>query len=197
MRTRLAALALLLSAAAAQAATPPADVVTAFQGVLLANMKSGAKLACAGRTAALAKALDAQFDLPYIAERVLRRQWKELSPEQRKALNDTMRELAIVTYAAEFKEFGGEAFSTLDTQALADGTQLVHAKLALKDANPVAFDYVLRDSGSGFRVVNVIADGVSDLAVRSTQYDRAYKAGGFDGLMSLLKSQIDANRKNC
>jgi phospholipid transport system substrate-binding protein len=197
MRTTLAALAFLLSAATAQAATPPADVVASFQDVLLANMKNGPKLACAGRTAAMAKALDADFDLPYIAERVLRRQWKELSADQRKALNDAMRELAIVTYAAEFKEFGGEAFSILDTQALADGTQLVHAKLELKDANPVAFDYVLRDGGSGFRVVNVIADGVSDLAVRSTQYDRAYKAGGYDGLMKLLKSQIDANRKNC
>lgn len=196
LRPLVISLALALAPLAAFAAAP-ADTVTAFHGTLVDNMKAGAKLGCAGRTDKLAPALDADFDLPYLSERVLRRQWKDLGADQRKLFADTFRELVIGTYAAQFASYDGEAFTTLDTQELADGSRLVHAKLATGDKHMVNFDYVLHEVGGSWKIVNVVADGVSDMALRSTQYDRAYKAGGFDGLMKLLKSQIQANKKDC
>lgn len=182
---------------AAFADDSPAATVTAFHDVLIDNMKNGAKLGCSGRIAQLSPAVDKDFDLPFLAQRVLRRQWKDLSPDQRKAFLDTFRTLVIGTYADQFSSFGGESFTTLETQALADGTQLVHAMLKTGSRDTVRFDYVLHQTDGRWRIVNVVADGVSDLALRSTQYEGAFKAGGFDGLMMLLNKQIQGNKSHC
>ncbi len=187
----------LFWAPAALAAGTPADTITAFHGVLIDNMKNGAALRCSGRIDKMAGAVDEGFDLPYLAQRVLRRQWKELGEEQRTKFIATFRELVLATYASQFAKFGGESFETLATRDLADGTRLVNAKLTPGQGAPVNFDYVLRDANGSWRIVNVVADGVSDLAIRASQYDKIYKAGGFDGLITQIKRQVDANRKSC
>lgn len=187
----------LFWAPAVLAAGAPADTITAFHGVLIDNMKNGTALKCGGRIEKVAAAVDEDFDLPYLAQRVLRRQWKDLNEEQRSKFVATFRELVLATYASQFAKFGGERFDTLLTKDLADGTRLVNARLTPGSGAPVNFDYVLRDSNGSWRIVNVVADGVSDLAIRASQYDKIYKAGGFDGLISQIKLQVDANRKSC
>lgn len=199
LRTPVITLALSFAAccpALALAATDPAETVTALHSVLIDNMKGGAKLGCSGRLQKLGPAVDLDFDLPFLAQRVLRRQWKDLSEAQRKQFVDRLRELVVGTYASQFAAYAGESFTTLDTQDLADGTKLVHAKLAAGKDN-VSFDYVLHEVAGSWKIVNVVADGVSDLALRSSQYDKAYKAGGFEGLMSLLATQIAGNKGDC
>jgi len=197
LRLLLSLCASLLLSPAALAAGTPADTITTFHGVLIDNMKNGAALKCSGRTEKMAAAVDNGFDLPYLAQRVLRRQWKDLSEEQRTRFIATFRELVLATYASQFAKFAGESFETLSTRELGDGTRLVNAKLTPGNGAQVNFDYVLRDANGGWRIVNVVADGVSDLAIRASQYDKIYKASGYDGLIAQIKLQIEANRKGC
>jgi len=187
----------LLLGQLAFAADTPADTITTFHAVLIDNMKNGATLKCSGRSEKIGAAVDAGFDLPFLAQRVLRRQWKDLSEEQRATFVSTFRELVLATYTSQFAQFGGEKFETLTTKELADGTRLVNAKLTPGRGAPVNFDYVLREGNGAWRIVNVVADGVSDLALRSSQYDKIYKANGFDGLIAQIKQQIEANKKGC
>jgi phospholipid transport system substrate-binding protein len=195
---RTLVISLVVSFAAVAAAAPaPGDTITAFHGVLINNMKNGAKLGCTGRIQALGPAVDTDFDLLYLAQRVLRRQWKDLPAEQQQKFIITFRELVIGTYSSQFANYGGESFTTLATQDLADGNKLVHSTLVTGDRQTVSFDYVVHEVEGQWRIVNVVADGVSDLALRSTQYDRAFKAGGFDGLMKLLNIQIQGNKNAC
>lgn len=190
--------ALLTSAAQTAAAAPaPGEVVTGFHEMLIGNMKQGATLGCSGRSARVASAVDASFDLPYLASKVLRRQWRTLTPEQQTGFTTTFRDLVLATYTSQFAKFGGEKFETLATKELADGTRQVNAKLTPGSGNPVNFDYVLREVDGQWRIVNVVADGVSDLAIRASQYDKAYKAVGFEGLLKQIESQTAANRKGC
>lgn len=196
LRTLLAT-ALLLPGAHALAAPAPGDVVTGFHDVLIGNMKQGATLGCSGRSSRIATAVDGSFDLPYLASRVMRRQWKTLTPEQQARFTTTFRDLVLATYASQFSAFGGEKFETLATRELADGTRQVNAKLTPGSGNPVNFDYVLHEVGGQWRIVNVVADGVSDLAIRASQYDKAFKSVGFDGLLKQIESQTAANRTGC
>jgi phospholipid transport system substrate-binding protein len=188
------AVAVLLPAARAAA---PADTVTGFHEVLIANMKQGATLGCSGRSGKLAPAIDASFDLPFLASRVMRRHWKTLSAEQQAQFTSAFRELVLATYTSQFATFGGERFDTLATRDLADGSRQVNAKLTPGSGNPVNFDYVLRDTGGQWKIVNVVADGVSDLAIRASQYDKAFKAVGFDGLVKQIQSQTATNKAGC
>jgi len=192
-----AGLAVAAISAPAYAAEAAADGVNALHAVLLDNMRNSAKLACAGRIRQLNPAVDRHFDLDYLSQRALRRQWSALTTEQRKQFTELFRELVISSYASNFSGYDGETFTTLDTQDLPDGSRLVHTKLTPGSGAPVALDYVLRQSGADWRIVNVVADGVSDLALRATQYDKAFKSGGFDAIISLLQSQIAGSKAHC
>jgi phospholipid transport system substrate-binding protein len=187
----------LLLAPAAQAAGTPAELVEAIHGALLDNMKHAKEYGCDGRIKHLQPVVDASFDVPLIAETVMRRHWKELSEAQRTQLIAAFRETTVVTYASQFNSFDGEVFTTRDTQTLPNGDALVHARLQPGSGDSVAFDYILRGKDGSYRIINVIADGVSDLSLRSTQYTRLYEQKGFDGLLAWLQAQSKKMQANC
>jgi len=188
----------LIFTPAAFAAGTPADVVNTVHAALLNNMKHAKEYGCEGRVKHLQPVVDAGFDVPLIAQTVMRRHWGELSEAQRSQLVAAFRETTLVTYASQFNSFGGEEFTTQDTDALPNGDQLVHARLKPGNGDTVAFDYILRLAKDGnYRIINVIADGVSDLALRSTQYTRLFEQKGFDGLMAWLADQNKKMRANC
>lgn len=195
--TLLSLFSALVFTSAAQAAGTPADVVNGVHNALLNNMKHGKEYGCDGRIKHLQPVVDASFDVPLIAQTVMRRHWSELSEAQRNQLIAEFRETTVVTYASQFNSFGNEVFTTQDTQALPNGDQMVHARLQPGSGDSVAFDYILRGKDGNYRIINVIADGVSDLALRSTQYTRLFEQKGFDGLIAWLQDQNKKMRANC
>lgn len=183
--------------AAAMAAGTPAATVTGFHAALLDNMKHGNEYRCDGRAKRIGPVVDASFDLPAIAQSTLRRYWSKLSAEQREQFIGAFREQVVATYADQFADFDGDSFTTLDTQSLPNGDQLVHAKLQPGSGDVVKFDYVLRQKDDSWRVTNIIADGVSNLALWSTQYAQLYNQKGYDGLLAWLKQQTEKTRAGC
>lgn len=195
---------ILLSLFSGQLFTPaafaaaPGDVVTGLHDALVNNMKHAKEYGCEGRVKHLQPVVDGSFDVPLITQTVMRKHWSELGETQRGQLIAAFRDTTVLTYASQFNSFAGEAFSTQDTQAMPNGDQLVHARLQPNGGDSVAFDYILRQAKNGdYRIINVIADGVSDLALRSTQYTRLFEQKGFDGLMGWLSDQNKKMRANC
>ena len=187
-----------LGTTGADSAPAPADVVTAFHATLLDNMKHGKQYGCDGRAQRLLPAIDATFDIPFIAERALRRDWSKLTPEQRNQFGAAYKDMVTTTYASEFRSYDGDRFNTLDTKELPNRYQMVHARLKPGTGDPVSFDYILHSTDGGWRVANVIADGVSTLSLQSEQYASVFEQkGGFDGLLGWLQEQTRAKRSDC
>lgn len=199
IRTALARLSLLagLCLGLPAQASSPAATVTGFHEQLLDSMNRAAKLGCAGRIGQLGPAVDQAFDLGFIAERSLRRHWKTLDDAQRAAFTVALRDSVLTTYATEFASPGAVSFSTGETETLGNGDALVHATLSPKNGAPVSLDYQLRPRDGGWRVVNVLAEGVSDLALRASQYDALIKKDGLPALMARLDSQTRQLRGRC
>lgn len=194
-----AALCCVAAVAAGQgecAGAAPADVVTAFHGVLLDNMKHAKAYGCNGRETRVTHSIEAAFDMPFIAQRVLHRHWADLSADQRSQFVSAFGNMVTSTYASEFNDFSGETFTTLNTDALPNGDQLVHAKLTPGSGDVVNFDYVLRNQ-DGWRIINVLYDGVSDMATKSAQYQKLFEQKGFDGLLSWIRDQTSKTRASC
>ena len=187
---------LALGLPTAYAASAPADTVTSFHNVLLDNMKHGASYSCKDRMQRLTPAIDNTFDMPFLAQHVLRRQWSSLSDAQQTEFIATLKEMVITTYAGQFTKFNGEKFTTQDTQENGK-MRAVRALLELPAGDPVHFEYVLRQTPAGWRTINVIAEGVSDLALRSAQYDKMFKDQGFDGLIKQIKEQTEKLKSSC
>lgn len=191
----LALISALFLAPLAQAAEP-AMVVDSFHATLIDNMKGGKALGCSGRNKKMATAVDNAYDLPYLAQKLLRKRWGEMNDAQKKQFTEALRDMVVSTYAAQFSSYSGESFSIAGTEP-AGANKVVHAKLKTSGST-INFDYVMRDTGGGvWRVANVFADGVSDLATRAPQYESLYKQKGLDGLIGYIKDQTAKNKAGC
>lgn len=190
-------LALACAPALAQDAASPAGVINHFHATLLAGMESAQELGCKGRAEKLTPVIDQTYDVAFLAEKVLRRDWPQLSAKQRKQFTGTLRDLMITTYGFEFASYSGESFATLKTQDMSQGRKLVRTQLKIPGEADVSFDYLLQKRGGKWRVVNVITEGISDLAVRAQQYSQALKEKGFDGMIGWLQEQIKKNKTGC
>jgi hopanoid biosynthesis associated membrane protein HpnM len=187
---------LLLCLPAAFAAGGPADVVDGLHAALLNNMKHGKEYGCDGRIKHLQPVVDASFDVPLIAQTVMRRHWKDLSDAQRTQLIGAFRETTVVTYASEFNS-PGASFSIQATDPLPNGDHIVHARLQPGSGDSVALDYTLGGKDGNYRIISVTFDGVSDLSLRSVQYNQLFEQKGFDGLMAWLQDQVKKMQANC
>lgn len=192
---RLLALFLAVFLIAPVIAAEPAQTVDRFHAGLLDNMKRGKTLGCAGRIAHMKPVIQSTFDLPFLSQRILRKRWAELSEAQRARFTTALQDMVVATYAGQFASFGGESFTTLATETNGSN-RVVHSKFK-HGAETVSFDYVLRQTAGEWRVVNVVAEGVSDLAIRSAQYESVFKQKGFEGLITHMQAQTAKNKTGC
>ena len=171
-------------------AQSPTQVVESLQNALVEAMKAGKEVGYAGRYAKLAPVIEATHDLPFIAQVAVGRYWKDLSESQRTELVDTFSKLSISTYADRFDSYSGETFKITGDKTLSGGNALIQAVLTDADGAEHHFDYLLHDTDKGWRIINIVVDGVSDLALKRAEYTATLKDRGFDALIATLKQKI-------
>ena len=94
-----------------------------------------------------------------------------------------MRRLSELTYADRFSATDEQVrFVTLSEQAARRGRVLVRTRLERDSGEPVTLDYVLTNTPGGPRIVNVLANGVSDLSLKRAEYAAVIRTEGVDGL---------------
>jgi phospholipid transport system substrate-binding protein len=170
--------------------SPAANVVERFQRVLLSVMSDGQKLGYSGRQQQLAPAVQETHDLAAIAQFALGRYWDRLDAAQRKLFIDTFGELSIATYASRFDSYAGENFKTVSVERLENGDALVRSLFTQPKGDTLRFDFVLREREGSWRIINIVVDGVSDLAIKRAEYAAILRDEGFDALIAKLKQKI-------
>ena len=171
------------------------QVVEKFQSELIAVMKDGKKLGYAGRYQKLSDLISNSHDLTKIARIVVGKEWEKLSEDQQQKLTDIFIRLSIASYAHNFKDYSGESFGFDSEEETTRGGVVVHTHLVIPNDKPVKFDYMLKEKGSSWRIINIIANGVSDLALKRSEYTTILQREGFDVLMSKINEKIDSYSK--
>jgi phospholipid transport system substrate-binding protein len=173
-----------------QERTGPEQIVNQLHEALIKAMREGPKLGYQGRYDLLAPVVDQTHDLDFIARTALGANWTQLTAEQQRAFTDVFRKLSIGSYAGWFKSHEGERFEFLERQPMPRDQVMVRTRLVQKGGEPVRFDYVLREGKEGWRIVNVLADGVSDLALKRVEYRAILQRDGFSSLIDMLKKKV-------
>ena len=167
------------------------QVVESFQAELINVMKNGQKLGFAGRYDKLYDPVSNSHDLIKIARIVIGKEWEKLSEEQQKKLVDVFSRLSVASYAHNFKDYSGESFTFESEEETTRGGVVVHSRLTIPDDKPVKFDYMLKEKGNSWRIINIIANGVSDLALKRSEYTTILQREGFDALITKISEKID------
>lgn len=166
------------------------NTVAILHTTLLEVMKKAEKLGYEGRYRRLEPVIKKSFDLDFIIRVATGRYWRDFTPEERAEITEKFTDLSISTYAARFDSWSGEDFRSLATEPLKRGRLVVRTNFVKSSGEILDFDYVLHETKEGWRIINVIVDGVSDLSLKRGQYTGVLKDEGFRALIDKMDEKI-------
>jgi phospholipid transport system substrate-binding protein len=166
------------------------QVIERIHSALLTVMKNGEKLGYRGRYDQLEPVVRATFDMPFISKTVLGKSWGTLNSGQRSEFIETFTRLGIATYAANFDSYSGERFKLISQKEVTGGRMLIQTHLIKSDGGKIQLEYLLHRTDSEWRVINVIAEGVSDLALKRADYSNFLKNKSIEALIAKLNEKI-------
>lgn len=174
----------------AQAQDTPASVVQTFSNALLGAMRAG-RAGFTQRFALLAPAVDRAFDLDTILKSSVGMQWASTQPTQQSALRDAFRRYTIASFAANFDSYSGQSFQVNpEPRSLPNGDQIVTSKIIKPGGGSNTLAYVMRRQPSGWKVVDVLADGsISRVATQRSDFRGLLSSGGATALVSSLQNK--------
>ncbi|MFZ6762085.1 ABC transporter substrate-binding protein [Pseudoroseomonas sp. WGS1072] len=168
----------------------PAAVVERYHAALLEVMRQADRLGPRGRQARLKPAMEAAFDLPAMTRIAIGPGWSRMTPAQQAALTEAFSDWSVATYASRFNGWSGESFSVLGESALRNGDRMLRTRIDRPREAPVELGYLMRESGGGWRIVDVYLTGsISELASRRSEFGALLAEGGPDRLAAELRAR--------
>lgn len=163
------------------------QLVDDFHLALLDVMKQAENLGVTGRYRKLEPEVGNRFDIKLMVALTTGKYWRAAKPEDRDRLTKAFHRFSAATYASRFSGFSGQSFKTLDVRDGPRNTKLVRTQILRPKDKPVSITYVTRAVGAAWRIVDVLVDdGISELAVRRSEYRSTLSADGISGLTRLL-----------
>jgi len=166
------------------------QVVEKLNTVLIDVMKNAKQLGYEGRYKKLDPIVRETHEFEAIAQIALGNHWKDLSIEQKKKFVDRLTDLSVATYAAQFNGYAGEEFKYDSEQNMKSNRLMLRYNLMAPKEKPVKFEYILNAFNSQWVIINIVVDGISDLALKKAQYSSVIEREGFDSLMNKLSQKI-------
>ena len=170
--------------------TTPKTLVDGFHDALLTVMQKSEGLGYKGRYELLAPHVARAFHLRLMVQVASGRHWRKAKERNKQALVAAFSKVSIGTYATRFNGFSGQSFKTLEVKPATQNTHLVVTRLVNPDGKGVNLTYVTKEIEGNWRIIDVIlASGISELAMRRSEYRQILKQGGIKALTTLLNKK--------
>jgi phospholipid transport system substrate-binding protein len=170
--------------AAASEMTAPVEQLHAG---LIEIMKAGKNAPFRQRYDKIAPVIGRTFDLDVIVRQVVGPRWTALPQDQQAALEDAFRRYTIASYVSNFEDYSGERFEVLPGVAAVGNDRVVKTQIVTASGQAHVLAYVMRQTGAGWRVVDVLAEGsISRVAAQRSEIRSVLSDGGGTGLLVSL-----------
>lgn len=132
------------------------------------------------------------FDFDRVCRMVLGKSWKTATPDQQASFQQEFRSLLLRTYASALSKYKDQVIEYKPFRAEA-GAQNVSVKTQILQTGgqPVEVDYSLVKSASGWKVFDIVIEGVSLVTNYRSQFSNEIRQNGLD---SLNKKLADKNK---
>ena len=175
--------------AVAQDAGPEALVKKMTQEVLEA-VKSDKQLAAGDRQKVIKLAEEKilpHVDFEEATRLAVGRGWKEATPEQRKKLVAEFRSMLVRTYSNAIGAYEGQTMKVLPVRMKPGDTDAtVRNEFHRPGGKPVLVDYSMRKTDGGWKIYDIVVEGVSLVLTYRSEFDAVIKQEGIDGLIKRL-----------
>jgi len=186
----------LAGAAFAQASDPAAAKIESFDAAVIKTLQAGKAAGAAGRAKVVGPAVEQTFDLPFMTRLAVGADWAKMSADDQAALQKAYARYAVANWAKNFDNYSGQKLE-LDGPVQDRGAdKLVKTKLTGPGMTPVPLAYRMRDTGSGWKVIDVFYNGgISQVATQRSDFQSTLQSGGAKALVAKLDSLTDKQLK--
>ncbi len=168
----------------------PDQLVQKITNEVLAAIKSDKQLAAGDKQKALK--LAEEKVLPYIdfehaTQLAVGRAWREATPEQKQKLVSEFRNMLVRTYSNAIEAYQGQTLKVLPArkQDSADDAT-VRTQFIRAGGQPLPIDFTMRKTEKGWKVYDIVVEGVSLVLTYRSEFDAVVKQEGIDGLIKRL-----------
>ncbi len=188
LQLALCLIVMVFGPAPAPAASEMTAPVEQLHAGLIEVMKTGRAAPFRQRYDKLAPVIGRAFDLQAILRQVIGLRWTSLPPDQQAALEDAFRRYTVASYVANFDDYSGERFEILPGVSAVGNDRVVQTRIVGPTGRAHVLAYVLRQTGSGWRIADVLADGsISRVAAQRSEVRSVLSDGGGTALLVSLR----------
>jgi phospholipid transport system substrate-binding protein len=190
-------LAAWLSRAGAASAGTPEEAPERFVEVLVARVVAALRDQSVGEAQRLDRvdALTAgAFDLARTARIALGRHWKTAPEPERREFAALFRAYVLTSYGRRFRQYADRTFRVTGVEPT--GEDVVVASLVEGGTTPIRLHWRLARNGEGWRVLDVLVEGVSLLVTFRNEFAAVIErhGGRVAGLLDELRQRVAAER---
>jgi phospholipid transport system substrate-binding protein len=194
MKRRFLIALVLMAPFAAHADLPaPAAPIAALNEGLLTIMHEGRSAAFAARVQQLQPAVQQAFDLEQVLQNSIGLRWPSFTPQQKQDLLEAFTRWTVATWVSNFDTYNGEVFKISPNLRNVGSDAIVETEIVPQTGNPTRLDYVMRNSGSGWKAVDVLVDGsISRVATQRSDFRSLLRTGDPAPLIAQLRYKAEA-----
>jgi phospholipid transport system substrate-binding protein len=171
----------------------PEALVKKITSEVLEAIKSDKDLAAGDRQRAIKLAEEKilpHVDFEEATRLAVGRSWQQASPEQRKKLTAEFRNMLVRTYSSAIQPYGGQQMKVMPVRMKPDDTEVtVQNQFIRAGGQPVKIDYSMRKTDKGWKIYDIVVEGVSLVLTYRSEFDAVVKQEGVDGLIKRLSQK--------
>jgi phospholipid transport system substrate-binding protein len=164
--------------------TPEQDFVYQVAGEVLNAARSNASQPNAQ------KALEAVFtkyvDIEWVGQFVLGRHWRAANPDQKQRFIAAYRAFMVGGYTGRLRDYSGDNYTVSSPRALGEGRSALTMQVKRARGAPVVIDYKIRTSGSGYKIYDLVVEGISLITTQRSEFDSVVNRKGLEFLIQAL-----------
>jgi len=130
------------------------------------------------------------FDFARMTRLAVGRNWQQASEAQKEQLVKEFRTLLVRTYSTSLTAYRNQ---TIEVKPLkmgaADKEATVRTAVIQQGGPPIPIDYSMEKGDSGWKVYDVVIDGVSLVTTYRGSFSEQVQKGGIDGLVKTLSER--------
>lgn len=144
----------------------------------------------------LEKLILSSIDVEWIGRFVLGRYWRTATPQQQKRYLKEYQAFLARQYTSRFADYSGGTFKITGTRKDADGEYMVDMEIYPPEQPPILVEYRLRDEKRGFRIFDVVVEGVSLITMQRSEFASVVGQNGLDYLIDQLASRAISSNES-
>jgi phospholipid transport system substrate-binding protein len=191
LRSAMAAAVVFTRSARAQAGGDIDQPLAMLYTGLESAMRAGHSVPFVRRFDTLAPVVDRAFDLDTVLKVSVGMRWDAMDPELQARLLKAFRRFTVATYVANFDKYDGERFRVLPGSRASGADRIVRTEIVSGSGDHMRLDYLMRDDGGTWRIVDVLLDGsISRVAVQRSDFRKILSGGDADALIASLHRKV-------